>query len=351
MFGPLARRSLVALIALALAACGSGGGSTTPAGPSASSASPSGAGSGATAKLIVGLGYIPSVQFAQFYLAQQRGYYAAAGLDVQFQNKIDPDLIALVGQGAVDIGLADGTSVIPAVSQGVPIKYVATVYGTFPNVVFAKASRGINTAADLKGKKVGTPGRYGSSWIMLQALLASAGLTPSDVDLVFYRDFGQGIAVQRDAVDAATGFTNNEPVVLELSGAPASVIHVDAITPLPGPGLVVSNKTLTAKHDQLKAFVAATLRAMREIEADPAIGFEAAAAAVPELAKDQATQLAILHATIATWQSSYTEAHGLGAIDRDAWTKSITFMSSLPDHPVAGQVTVDQVVDEGLLGG
>ena len=47
----------------------------------------------------VGLGYIPSVQFAQFYLAQQAGYYAEAGLDVEFQNKIDPDLVPLVGAG------------------------------------------------------------------------------------------------------------------------------------------------------------------------------------------------------------------------------------------------------------
>jgi NitT/TauT family transport system substrate-binding protein len=93
-------------------------------------------------KLIVGLGYIPSVQFAQFYLAQQNGYYADAGLDVEFQNKIDPELVTLVGQGAIDVGIGDGTSVIPAVSRGIPVAYVATIYGKFPNVVFAKDSSG-----------------------------------------------------------------------------------------------------------------------------------------------------------------------------------------------------------------
>ena len=113
--------------------------------------------------MTVGLGYIPSVQFAPFYLADQEGYYATAGLDVEFQNKIDPDLITLVGQGAIDLGIGDGTSVIPAVSQGIPIQYVATIYGKFPNIVFAKASSGITTAADLRAGKIGTPGRYGSS--------------------------------------------------------------------------------------------------------------------------------------------------------------------------------------------
>ena len=108
--------------------------------------------------LTVGLGFIPSVQFAPFYLADQAGYYAEAGLDVEFQNKIDPDLVTLVGQGSIDVGLADGTSVIPAVSQGIPIKYVATIYGQFPSIVFAKASTGIRTAADLAGQEGRDPG-------------------------------------------------------------------------------------------------------------------------------------------------------------------------------------------------
>jgi NitT/TauT family transport system substrate-binding protein len=365
LIGSLARRSLVALAVLALAACGTGQatGEPTPTGapsPTPGGASPSASGSpgsttsapsGSATKLVVGMGYIPSVQFAQFYLAQQNGYYHDAGLDVEFQYATDVDVITLVGQGAVDVGIADGTSVIPAVSQGIPLKYVATIYGTFPNVVFAKAGTGINMAADLRGKKIGIPGRFGSSWIMLQALLQSAGLSTSDVTVKEYPGFGQGVAVQQGLVDAATGFANNEPVQLAYGGVPASVIHVDPVVPLPGQGLIVADKVLAQKHDALKAFVAATLRAMQEVSADPGAGFRATAAARPELANDANQQLAVLRATIEIWQSPYTQVHGLGAIDRDAWARSITFMSSLPDHPVAGQVTVDQVVDEGLLGG
>ena len=74
-----------------------------------SSASTSPSASAAPVKLTVGLGYIPGVQFAPFYLAEQSGAYAAAGLDVTLQNQIDPDLISLVGSGALDVALADGT--------------------------------------------------------------------------------------------------------------------------------------------------------------------------------------------------------------------------------------------------
>jgi NitT/TauT family transport system substrate-binding protein len=293
-------------------------------------------------KLSVGLGYLPSVQFAPFYLALQSRAYEGAGLEVTFENKIDPDLITLVGQGSLDIGVADGTSVIPAVSQGIPIKYVSTIYGTYPSVVFAKASSGIRTAADLEGRKIGIPGRYGSSWIMLQALLGSAGLTPEDVEIVEYPDFGQGVAVQQDAVDAATGFANNEPVQLELEDIDTVVLHIDDVIALPGPGLITGTAMLESDNNAVAAFVSATLQAMEEIAADPEKGLEAAIIAVPELAARRATQAAILDATIATWAPPGDDP--FGTIDRTGWEASIDYLVTLGLVP--NPVSLERLVQE-----
>ena len=302
--------------------------------------------SGPPVPLVVGLGYIPSVQFAQFYLADQGGYYRDAGLQVTLQNQVDPNLITLVGQGAIDIGVGDGTSVIPAVSQGIPIVYTSTIYGQFPSIVLARAGSGITTAADLKGKKIGIPGRYGSSWIMLQALLKSANLTPADVTIVEYPTYGQATALQQGAVDAATGFANNEPIALKQAGIDTVVLTVDSIVPLPGPGLVTGTATLASKTDALRAFTAATLRAMNEIAADPQKGLDATFAAVPDLAKDPALQRQILDATIATWKNTRTNAP-YGAIDQAGWQQSLDFMTSLGLVP--NPVTVSQLTDSSLL--
>jgi NitT/TauT family transport system substrate-binding protein len=319
-------------------------------GSAGSSASPAAA-SGATTNLTVGLGYIPSVQFAAFYRADQAGYYAAEGLKVTFQNEIDANLVPKVGQGQVDVGLSDGTSVIPAVSQGIPIRYFATIYGQFPSIVFAKASSGIASAADLKGKKIGIPGKYGSSWIMLQALLGSAKLTTNDVTIVEYPDFGQGAAVAAGAVDAATGFSNNEPVQLELAGTKTTVLTVDQITPLPGPGLIASAATIQAKRDALAGFVRATLKAMNEIAAKPSVGVDAAIAAVPDLATARPAQEAILAATIAAWRTpgAAADAPLSGAIDPTAWQRSVDYMTTLGLVPKP--VTPTDLVDTSFTGG
>ncbi len=286
-------------------------------------------------RLTVGLGYLPSVQFAQFYRARQQGYYRAAGLDVTFQHEIDPNLITLLGQGVVDIGMADGTSIIPAVGQHIPVRYAATIYARFPSIVMTAADSGFTTAADLRGRKLAIPGQFGTSWIMLQALLASADLTTADLDLQPFPQYGQEVALQQGQVDAATGFRNNEPVKLALQGFATNVLDIDQITPLPGPGLTVGEATLATKRDAVRAFVAATLRAMDEITADPEAGLDDAIAEVPDLALDRATQLAVLRATIEMWSTPYTDAHGLGAIDRDAWSRSLQFMRGLTDfeHP------------------
>lgn len=329
------RRILSTVLLLAVVGCSRGFATPTPA----------------PAQLTVGLGYIPSVQFAPFYRAQRQGYYRDNGLEVTFQNQIDPNLITLVGQGAVDIGLADGTSVIPAVGQGIPIRYVATIYAQFPNVVITAADSGLTTPASLKGQSLGIPGRYGSSWIMLQALLASASLTPADIEIRDYPDFGQAVALQQGQVQAATGFRNNEPVQLARQGFDTNLMTVDDITPLAGPGLIVGENTLSAKRDAIRRFITATVRAMREVAEDPQVGLADATAVVPDLANDREGQLAILQATVQMWRvrpeaSPQPTDHGIAWVDRDSWARSLEFMRTVPDLNIPGNLTVDQLISQ-----
>src|SRR5579875_3838287 len=85
----------------------------------------------------LGMGYIPSVQFAPFYVAAQKGYYRQAGLNVTFNYSLSPNLLQLVAEGKIDFANADGTDAIAAVAQGLPLEYVLAEYQRFPVAIFA----------------------------------------------------------------------------------------------------------------------------------------------------------------------------------------------------------------------
>ena len=72
------------------------------------------------------LGFRPDVQFAPFYVAQQEGFYADAGLEVTIEHRQAPDVQRLVADGQAEFGVADATDVMIARSAGIPIRYVST---------------------------------------------------------------------------------------------------------------------------------------------------------------------------------------------------------------------------------
>jgi NitT/TauT family transport system substrate-binding protein len=117
------------------------------------------------------MGYIPSVQFAPFYVAQERGYFEDAGLDVKFRYGFESDLLKLVGTNQLQFMIGSGEEVILGRSQGLPVRYVMRWYRKFPVVLFAKAAKGIKSPLDLVGKRVGLPGLYGASYVGWEALV------------------------------------------------------------------------------------------------------------------------------------------------------------------------------------
>src|SRR3954454_1638246 len=145
-------RTLILIVpALILAACGtpatSSTGASQPAPATTNVAAPTAptvgaagtAGPQALQQLEVGLGYIPNVQFAPFYVAAAKGYYAAEGLDVKFSygGNVN-DMLIQTASGKLPFVLASGDEILLARTQGVPVQMVFLLYQKFPVAVFSK---------------------------------------------------------------------------------------------------------------------------------------------------------------------------------------------------------------------
>lgn len=281
--------------------------------------------------ITLGMGYVPSVQFAPFYVADQRGYYRRAGLKVNFSYAASPNLLQLVGSGKVDLAIADGTDAIAAQASGIPITYVMAQYQRFPVAIFSLAKKDIHRVADLRGKTVGVPGKYGATYVGLLAALHSAGLRASDVHIVSI-GYTQVESVAGSKVDAAVGYSNNEPLQLQRRGYKIDTIEVSGVANLVGPGIVAGQALIHHDPALVRAFVQATLHGMADTIAGPHAAF-AAALRVHGLdtlrGADARAQYAVLLRTIDLWHDAVTRAHGLGYADPAQWLDSTRILRAI----------------------
>ncbi|MBC8162330.1 MAG: ABC transporter substrate-binding protein [Roseiflexaceae bacterium] len=283
----------------------------------------------AAIKLTLAMSYVPNVQFAHFYTAVAKGYYAAEGLEITFDYKFETESVQRVAQGSAQFGLASGDSVLLARAQGLPLVTVATNSQRFPIVFFSKAAQNITTPEDLKGKSIGIPGRFGASYIGLQALLYATKIQESELNIQEV-GFAQVAALSEDKVQVASGYGNNEPIRLAAAGVPVNSIRVSDFYPLVSDGIVTAEKLIAEQPELARAFVRATLRGMQDVIADPAAAFTTTLEFVPELktadAATQAVEQQVLRATVDYWQSNLTNANGLGFTDAASWQATHVFL-------------------------
>jgi NitT/TauT family transport system substrate-binding protein len=277
-------------------------------------------------KLTLAMGYIPSVQFAPFYVAQERGYFKDAGLEITFRYGFESDLLKLVGTGELPFMIGSGEEVILGRSQGLPVRYVMRWYRKFPVVLFAKAEKGIKSPADLVGKKVGLPGLFGASYVGWEAMVFASGLDPAKVTLQSI-GFTQATAVNQDQVDAALDYVVNGPVQLRLAGQAITVLPVADYVDLPSNGIITNDKVIKEQPALVKALVGATLRGLTDTLKEPDQAFEISLRAVPEAGGANAkVSRAIFDESLKLWQS---DAAGLGLSDPEAWRKAAAFMKEM----------------------
>ncbi len=271
----------------------------------------------------IAMGYIPNVQFAPFYIAEQKGYFRDENLTVSFDYGMSTDIISLVASGQIDFGVSDGDQVIIAREKGIPMKVVYSMYVKYPVGIVSLKKKRIENAADLKGRSIGLPGPYGSSYIGLQILLAHAGLCFDEVDIK-YIGYTQIESLLAGRVDSAVVYVNNEAAVLRDMGYSVNLIEAYRITPMVSAAIITRDSLIKSNPDLVRRFVRAVVRASEFALNNKDQVMELLKKSIPTLTdKNLDINKKVLMESMKLWQDTDIEDNGLGYTTREDWQKSI----------------------------
>ncbi|HBY96575.1 MAG TPA: hypothetical protein DEP84_21970 [Chloroflexi bacterium] len=270
----------------------------------------------------VAMGFVPNVQFAPFYVAISKGYFADEGLDVTLDYGMENDIVQLVGTNKLQFAVASGDQILLARAKGLPVVYVATWYKRFPTAL-ASLTLDLSNPKNVEGHTVGLPGLFGANYVGWLALAQAAGIDQDKVKLESI-GFNQVPVLVEKRVDAIVVYANNEPLQLEAQGyKDISVADVSKYIDLVANGLITNEATIQEQPELVQGVVRGFLRGLQETIDHPDEAFDLVVAQyVPEAGGENAAlQRRVLAKTIEYWR-----ANPLGRSDPAAWQTSHDFM-------------------------
>jgi len=282
-----------------------------------------------------------------FFLAQDRGYFKAEGLDVSFdQGNGSGAAVPQVANGAYDMGFGDINALIELAARKpdeAPIG-VYQMYNRPPFTVAVKADSPIKTPADFVGRKLGGAANDGALKLF-PALCAATKIDCSKVEVTNMQPNLREQMLMKDQVDGVFGYITTIRFSARLIGIdPEKEIRFikfgDYGMDLYSNAIIVSRKFAKENPDAVKGFLKALNRGVKDAMADPKAAIEAVQKREPLIKSE--IERARLEATLSDEMTSPEISKiGHGDISDERMSKAIDILVSakeLPRTPKVGDV-------------
>ena len=198
-----------------------------------------------------------NLPFVAVYVADDRGYFADEGLEVEIQHSARGGHLQLLLEREIEFTTATASQVLRRRESELPVRAVALFGQRGDQGYVVRADSGISGPADFAGRSVGFKGNVVPA--ELKALLASVGLTEGDVNLQAVgfdpRVFMEG------QVDVYPVFLNNEPDTIRRAGVEITVLDPHEFgVPTLGLTFLAHEETVANDPELVERFLRATLR-------------------------------------------------------------------------------------------
>ena len=282
-----------------------------------------GGASAQTDTIKLAIGYIPHIQFAPLYVGIEKGMYAEQQIELEIEYGFGIDIFGLLIQQKIDVGLADSDQLVLAGAKDLGLVALLQYYQKFPVTIVAKSEQ-IQTPADLRGKRLGTPMMVGTSYIGVELFLRQYDL--QDAVTVEKIGYTQISSLLSDKIDAAACFFNNEPLKLKQLGVDLSQWDVNAFSEMVGASFITSKALTEQRTAALTRFSQATIAAIAYTCHNQE---EALQMSLPYLdQQDNPDEIFLTDVLAATCQLFESPA-GYGALNPDTYNDSIQTLHEL----------------------
>ncbi|WP_129669156.1 ABC transporter substrate-binding protein [Phytoactinopolyspora endophytica] len=214
------------------------------------------------------LSWVKNVQFVGPYMALEGGYYEDAGFSNVELGAGGPGgtpAEAALSTGQAWIGVSSPLIAAPAILEGAEIKLVGATYQKNPFCIVSLEENPIPDPQAMIGKRIGVGDANDLVWT---AFLAANDIDPADVERVPFQSDPTPLTVGE--IDGYVGYATAGAAVLNRRGfAAEQILFADHGLSMVGESLAVLQQTIDDDREQLKAFLAATIRGWRDALADP----------------------------------------------------------------------------------